>query len=143
MHQHPDSNYSPISLGCHKFYPFFILKANLTRTLNLYDLLLWGQVVGSKTHPQTSAFISPVVIYHHFISRAAEVESYYSHAAVKVETIKATKSPKTKPLSNNQELLSFIHTTLIHLSFFHPFSTFDMSFFTFAPFKESIKKLDI
>lgn len=84
-----------------------------------------------------------MVIYHHFISRAEEVESYYSPTAAKVETIKATESPKTKQLSNNHEPLSFIHTTLIHLSFFLPFSTFDMSFFTLAPFKESIKKSDI
>lgn len=84
-----------------------------------------------------------MVIYHHFISRAAEVGSYYGPTAVKVETIKASKSPKTKPLSNNHEALSFIPTTLIHLSFFHPFSTFDMPFFTPVPFEESIKKLDI
>lgn len=81
-----------------------------------------------------------VVIYHHFISRAAEVESYYSPAAVKVETIKATESPKSKLLSNNHTALSFIHTALIHLSFFHPFGTFDASFFTPAPLKESIER---
>lgn len=84
-----------------------------------------------------------MVIYHHFISRAAEVGSYDSPTVVKVETIKATKCPKTKLLSNHHEALSFIPTTLIHLSFFHPFSTFDMPFFTPAPVKESIKKLDI
>lgn len=96
----------------------------------------WGP---KHTHTVQLLYPPPVVIYHHFISRAAEVGSYYSTTAVKVETIKASESPKTKPLSNNHEALSFIPTTLIHLSFFHPFSTFDMPFFTSVPSEESIK----
>lgn len=69
---------------------------------------------GVQNTPTEFRFLYPlVVIYPHFISRATEVESYYSPAAVKVETMKATKSPKTKLLSNNHEPLSFIHTTLI------------------------------
>lgn len=138
LHPQTQSNMPTAQAVVH--FILFIPKANLTHPLNLYDLPLWGEVVGSKTHPHSSAFISPpVVIYRHFISRAAEVGSYYSPTAVKVETIKASKSPKTKTLSNNHEALSFIPTTLIHLSFFHPFSTFDMPFFTPVPFKESIK----
>lgn len=73
---------------------FFIPKANLTHPLNLYDLPLWGEVVGSKTHPHSSAFISPRGHLSSFYFQGSRGGELLQHHCSKGGNYKSLRKPQ-------------------------------------------------